>query len=89
MASIEALLLHSHSCFAHSPKKVTEFHTLAEQMETKRLKLLKNVKTRWINCHLPLRRMLSRWISVMAKMWVEKIDKTSGKKNKISIFLYA
>jgi hypothetical protein len=46
MASIEALLLHSHSYFAHSPKKVTEFCTFAQLLDTKGLKLLKNVKTR-------------------------------------------
>jgi hypothetical protein len=37
MESIEALLLHSHSYFAHSPKKVSEFCTLAQLMEQKDL----------------------------------------------------
>jgi hypothetical protein len=69
LGCIEALLLHSHSYFAHSPKRAAEFHALAQLMETKGLKLLKNVKTRWISCHQPLRRLLGEYKSVMAKMW--------------------
>jgi hypothetical protein len=32
MASIEALLQHSHAYFAHNPKKIVEFRTLAHLM---------------------------------------------------------
>jgi hypothetical protein len=49
-------------------------------METKGLKLLKNVKTRWISCIAPLRRLISEFESVMAKMHADKDDKKSGKK---------
>jgi hypothetical protein len=88
MESIEALLLHSHSYFAHSPKKVSELRTLAQLMETKGLKLLKNVKTRWISCHLPIRSLLFEWKSLMAKMWADRDDRTSGKKAKVSALFH-
>jgi hypothetical protein len=82
-----SLLLHSHSYFAHSPKRAVEFQALAQLMETKGLKLLKNVKTRWISCHKPLRRLLGEYKSVMAKMWADKEDKKSGKKAKVSVWI--
>jgi hypothetical protein len=45
MNRIEGLLKSSHAYFKHSPKRHLEFVKLAELMETKGLKLLKNVKT--------------------------------------------
>jgi hypothetical protein len=65
---IEALLLHSYSYFAHLPKRVAEFHVLTQLMETKGLKLLKNMQTRWISCNQPLRSLFGEYKSVMAKM---------------------
>jgi hypothetical protein len=88
LGCIEALLLHSHSYFSHSPKRAVEFHALAQLMETKGLKLLKNVKTRWISCHQPLRRLLGEYKSVMAKMWADKDDKKSGRKARVSVEIH-
>jgi hypothetical protein len=84
LSTIEDLLMKSHACFNHSPKKVTEFHSLAQLLDTKGLKLLKNVKTRWISCHSPMRRLLSEWKSVMANMHADQNDKKSGKKATVS-----
>ena len=58
LGSIEALLLQSHSYFAYSPIRAIVFDALAQLMETKGLKLFKNLKTRFISCHQPLRRLL-------------------------------
>jgi hypothetical protein len=80
MHAIEDVLQATHSYFAHSPKKIAEFRTLAQLMETKGLKLLKNVKTRWISFISPLRRLINEFKSVMAKMHADKEDKTLGKK---------
>jgi hypothetical protein len=88
MHALEDVLQASHGYFAHSPKKAAEFRTLAELMETKGLKLLKNVKTRWISCIAPLRRLISEFKSVMAKMHADKDDKKSGRKAQVNILLF-
>jgi hypothetical protein len=45
LSTIEDLLMKSHAYFNHSPKNVIEFCFLAQLLDTKGLKLLKNVKT--------------------------------------------
>jgi hypothetical protein len=45
---IETMLGDLHGCFCKSPKKHTEFVKLAEILETKGLRILRNIKTRWI-----------------------------------------
>jgi hypothetical protein len=84
MSAIQDLLQHSHSYFSCSPKKVSEFHTLAVLLQSKGLKLLKNVQTRWISCHSPLRRLLEEWKLVMAKMHNDCEDKKTRMKAKVS-----
>ncbi len=86
MSTAEDVLQTSHAYFAHSPKRVSEFRTLALLMETKGLKLLKNVKTRWISCHAPMRRLISEWKPVMAKMFEDGNRKKGGKKARVSHF---
>jgi hypothetical protein len=49
MSSIEDMLQTCHSYFAHNPNRHLEFTMLIEMMETKGLKMFKNVKTRWIS----------------------------------------
>lgn len=46
MHAVEEVLRTTHSYFAHSPKKAAEFRALAQQLQSKGLKMLKNVKTR-------------------------------------------
>jgi hypothetical protein len=75
MHAIEDLLKVAHSYFAYSPKKFAEFHSLAQTMETKGLKLFKNVPTRWISLIEPLRRLLAEYRSVIAKMSVDAHNK--------------
>jgi hypothetical protein len=45
VSSIEDLLLICHAYFAHNPKRHIEFIKLTDMMETKWIKMLKNVKT--------------------------------------------
>lgn len=80
LSTIEDLLMKSHAYFNHSPKKVTEFHSLEQLLDTKGLKLLKNVKTWWINCYSPMLWLLSKWKSVMVKMHADRNDRKSGKR---------
>jgi hypothetical protein len=75
MHAIEDLLKVAHSYFAYSPKKFAEFHSLAQTMETKGLKLLKNVPTRWVSLIEPLRRLLAEYRSLIAKMNVDAHNK--------------
>jgi hypothetical protein len=82
MHAIEDLLKVTHAYFVHSPKKYVEFHSLALMLETKGLKLLKNVATRWVSVIGPLRRLLSEYRSVMAKM---SVDSTNKKEKVISL----
>jgi hypothetical protein len=75
MNHIEGLLKSSHAYFKHSPKRHLEFVKLAELMETKGLKLLKNVKTRWVSLIEPLRRILQKYRVLLAKMKVDNLSK--------------
>ena len=71
-----------HAYFAHSSIKYCEFHSLAFLMEMKELKLLKNVCTRWCSLIRPLRLVLIKYPTFMAKMFTNKDDrKWSGKAN--------
>ena len=78
MSRIEGLLQSSHVYFKHSPKRHLEFVKLADVMETKGLKLLKNVKTRWVSLIEPLRRIIQEYRFLIAKM---KADSDSKEKS--------
>ena len=49
MSHIEGLLKSSHVYFKHSQKRHLEFIKLVELLETKGLKLLRSVKTKWVS----------------------------------------
>ena len=85
MHAVEDLLRLTHKYFAHSPKKAAEFKALSQQLESKGLKLLKNVKTRWISCLPPMRRLLAEYKGVIAMMHADKNDKQWGKKAQVSL----
>ena len=84
VGEIEDLIEVTHAYFAHSPKKYAEFHSLALLMETKGLKLLKNVCTRWCSIISPLRQVLAEYPALMAKMYVDKEEKKWQKKANVS-----
>ena len=73
-----------HAYFAHSPKKYIGFHSLALLIETKGLEFFKNVCTRWCNLIALLRRVLAKYPTLMAKMYIDKDDKKWSKKTNIS-----
>jgi hypothetical protein len=68
VSKIESLCKYIHSYFSHSPKRHLEFTKLAEIVETKGLKILNNVKTRWISLLEPLKRVLGEYKTLIAKM---------------------
>ena len=85
VGEIEDLVKVTHAYFSHSPKKYSEFHCLALLMETKGLKLLKNVCTRWCSLISPLRRVLAEYPVLMAKMYANQNEKKWRKKASVSL----
>ena len=83
MSTAEDVLQTSHAYFVHSPKKASEFRTLAQLMEIEGLKLLKNMKTCWISYYASIRRLILEWKPVMAKMFEDGNRKKGGKKARI------
>ena len=77
---IEDLIKVTDAYFAHSSKKYAKFHSLALLMETKGLKLLKNVYIRWCSLISPLRRVLVEYPTLMAKIYANKEEKKWQKK---------
>jgi hypothetical protein len=73
--SIEELMRLSHAYFAHSPKKYSEYKSFAQTIDTKGLKLLKNVTTRWLSLLAPMRRVLSEYRTILEKMHIDCINK--------------
>ena len=68
---IEDMLASLHAFFAKSPKRHLEFVKLAELMHSKGLKILRNVKTRWINMLSPAVRVMSEYKVLVVKMHLD------------------
>jgi hypothetical protein len=47
--NLEKLMARTHAFFNHLPKRLVEFQKLAEIIETKGLRPLKNMATRWVS----------------------------------------
>jgi hypothetical protein len=69
--NIENLIQNHHTYFFHSPKRHFELTRLTNMMETKGLKMLKNVKIQWISLLYPLWIILSKYMSLLAKMFMD------------------
>jgi hypothetical protein len=69
--NIENLIQNHHTYFFHSPKKHLELTRLTNMMETKGLKMFKNVKTQWISLLYLLWIILSKYMPFLAKMFVD------------------
>jgi hypothetical protein len=74
--SIEKMLQKTYSYFSHSPRRLEEFFRLANVIETKGLKLLQNVETRWVSLIDPMRRLLAEYRSVLGKAYVDRSEAT-------------
>jgi hypothetical protein len=74
---IENILHVLHKYFARSPKRHIEFTKLAEVMETKGLKILRDVKTRWLSMVSPLKRVMSEYRTLIQKMQEDSKDATT------------
>jgi regulator of sigma D len=65
---LEAFCNSLHSYFSSSPKWYLEFNKLAEVVETSGLKILGNVKTRWILLLEPMKHVLLEYKTLIVKM---------------------
>jgi hypothetical protein len=79
--AIEELMRISYAYFAHSPKIYTEYKSFADTIDTKGLKLLKNVTTRKMSLFEPMRRILSKFRTILGKMEMDN----SNKKEKVCL----
>ena len=70
--AIEKVLAAAHTYFSKSPKRYLEFKKLAELTETKGLKMLKSVETRWVSLIEPMRRLLAEYRTLMYKLYREE-----------------
>ena len=83
---IEDMLQNLYAFFAHSPKRHLEFIKLAELMQAKGLKILKNVKTHWLNMLSPAVRVMNEYRVLLVKMSLDSqrpIQDDLGKKGKV------
>lgn len=71
VSNVEDLLGAIHGYFAHSSKRHYEFMKLAALMEKKGLKILKQVKTRWISMLKPAKRILTQYPVLLYKMHLD------------------
>ncbi len=77
--NIENLIQNHHTYFFHSPKRHLELIRLTNMMETKGLKMLKNVKTQWISFLYLLWIILSKYMPLLAKMFMDSSSNQSTK----------
>jgi hypothetical protein len=68
LEKIEAMLGNLYGYFCKSPKKHIEFVKLTEIMETKGLKILRNIKTQWISMLGPFVRVMNEYRTLLVKM---------------------
>jgi hypothetical protein len=76
---IEDLIQSLHSYFTRSPKRHLEFVNLAEVLETKGLKILRQVKTRWLSMISPAIRVMNEYKTLVVKMMEDQDDMESAK----------
>jgi hypothetical protein len=74
VSNIEDLLQSCHAYFAHSLKRHFVFTKLIYMMQTKGLKMLKNVKTQWISLLDPLWKILSKYRPLLVKMFLDNLS---------------
>jgi hypothetical protein len=72
---VEELMRISHTYFSHSPKKFQEYKSFVTTIDTKGLKVLKNVTTRWLSLLAPMKRIMSEFRIVLGKLDIDSLNK--------------
>ena len=86
VSNIEGLLASLHTYFNGRPKRCVELVKLIDIMETKGLKMLKCVKTRWIIMLSPCKRVFSEYRTLVVKMGLD-INTCSAAKDNFDILV--
>jgi len=73
---IKSMLQFLYSFFANNFKKFLEFTKFVKTLETKRLKLLRNVNTHWISMLSLLKHVLAQYKSLVVKMHSDCVKST-------------
>jgi len=73
IAKIKGLFTSMYTYFNQSPKKHLENTELVEVIESRGLKILKNLWTRWISMLTPFKRLLSEYTSLVIKMFSDVV----------------
>ena len=89
VARIETLLAALYKYFSKSPKRHLELQKLVELLESKGRKFLQNVKTRWISMLNPLKRVLSKYCTLLVKMYSNHLVKPTIPTAKVNYELMA
>jgi hypothetical protein len=71
VARIESMLQSLHGYFCRSNKRYPELQKLANLMETKGNKVLRNVSIRWVSMRSPALRVLSKYKTLIVKMGLD------------------
>jgi hypothetical protein len=79
LQKIELFLADLYSYFCKSPKKHIKFYKLVEVIETKGLKILRNIKTMWISMLSPAIRAMNEYKTLLVKM----LEDSKLKKEKV------
>ena len=82
VAKVETLCERLYNYFTVSPKRHLEFTKLVDVVETGGLKLLRNVKTRWISVLEPLKRIMVEYKTLIVKMAEDAAVKNPNAKDK-------
>ena len=85
-------ILSSLYTFAHSPKRHLEFVKPAELMQSKDLKILKNIQTRWIRMLSPAMQVMKEYRVLLVKMFMDSaypVEDEQRKKAKVDKKLMA
>jgi hypothetical protein len=75
ISRLENLLVALHKYFSKSPKRHLALEKLSELLQTKGGKILRRVKTRWINSLEPMKRVLSEYRILLIKMYGDLQEK--------------
>ncbi len=87
ISKVESLLAEMYNYFAHSFKQYLEFCKLAESLESKGNKLLKNIKTQWISMLSPCKKFFIKYKLLVVKM-VEDINHIENAKSNYKLLCY-
>jgi hypothetical protein len=85
VSTLENLFQALYGYFSTSPKCHLEFTKLAEIVEIEGLKVLQNVKTRWINMLQPLKWVGKEYKVFIPKMATNNVNLESTKANLLSL----